>query len=109
MPTLTDTLKNESTADLQRKLRTNGLTTEAAQVAAQILRERGANVPAPLDDSAMEAQARRATKRSTAKFGAFIVWAAVAWMFRLDLPENHYWLIASAVPLLALLAFYRTR
>lgn len=109
MNELENKLRAEETGVLQQKLRTNSFIDEAAAIAARVLVERGAAVPTPRTEAETEGDERRAMKRSTVKFGAVVLWAACVWLFKLYEPEKHYVLLASFLPVAALIGLYRSR
>lgn len=102
-------LRAEETSVLQQKLHTSSLVEEAAAIAARVLVERGAAVPTPRTEEEAGAIERHAMRRSTAKFGAVVLWLLCVWAFGLYEPEKHYVLLASFLPVAALVGLYRGR
>lgn len=109
MHDLENKIRAEETSVLQQKLRANSFIDEAAAIAALVLVERGAVVPTPRTEAQTDADEQRAMRRSTAKFGAVVLWAVCVWLFKLYESEKYYLLLASFLPVAALLGFYRRR
>lgn len=109
MTDLEQKLRTEETSVLQDKLRNSAFIEEAAAIAERILVERDASVPTPRYDVETEAIERQAMKRSTIKAGAVVLWIGLVWLFKLYEPDQQRYLLASALPVAALVGLYRVR
>lgn len=81
MSELEERLREESTEDLQHKIRVNMLTEEASGIARAILLERDAAIPIPETEQEAEAKIKTSNRRSTQFFYSIIVWAALVWLY----------------------------
>lgn len=109
MTELEDRLRIEDTDVLQGKLASASYTDEAAAIARRLLAERGAQIPTPRTQEEADTHERQAMRRSTVKFGAFVLWLLAVWAFGLYEPQKHYVLLGSFLPVAALLGLYRSR
>ena len=109
MEDIEEQLRNEETAVLQEKLRTNSYVEAAAVLARAILAERGASAPVPQNEEEAEKAGRDAIERSTAKFLVVVAWLTSVFVFKLYEPEKRYVLFASGVSVATFLGIYRKR